>query len=89
MWEHSRVATDNFAGKFLDVIEKLPYLQALGVNAIQPLPIVEFPTEFSLGYNGTDYFSPEEDYGVSDHPVLRALPQSNKWSARRPSAASL
>ena len=66
------VATDNFAGKFLDVIEKLPYLQALGVNAIQPLPIVEFPTEFSLGYNGTDYFSPEEDYGISDHPALEA-----------------
>ena len=44
---------------------------ALGINAIQPLPIVEFPTEFSLGYNGTDYFSPEGDYEASDPVELR------------------
>src|ERR1700682_15167 len=30
-------------GKFLDVIFRLQYLVALGINAIQPLPIVEFP----------------------------------------------
>ena len=53
-------------GTFLDVIEKLPYLKALGINAIQPLPVVEFPTMFSLGYNGVDYFSPETDYGVKE-----------------------
>ncbi len=51
-------------GTFLDVVEKLPYLKELGINAIQPLPVVEFPTMFSLGYNGVDYFSPETDYGV-------------------------
>lgn len=53
-------------GTFLDVVEKLPYLQRLGINAIQPLPIVEFSGMFSLGYNGVDYFSPETDYGVSN-----------------------
>jgi 1,4-alpha-glucan branching enzyme len=53
-------------GTFLDVIEKLPYLKSLGINTIQPLPIVEFTGEFSLGYNGVDYFSPETDYGVKD-----------------------
>ncbi len=53
-------------GTFLDVIEKLPYLQDLGINAIQPLPVVEFSGMFSLGYNGVDYFSPETDYGVKD-----------------------
>lgn len=53
----------NDNGSFLAVMEKLPYLKALGINAIQPLPIVEFPTMFSLGYNGVDYFSPETDYG--------------------------
>lgn len=58
-------------GTFLDVIEKLPYLKSLGINAIQPLPVVEFPTMFSLGYNGVDYFSPETDYGVKDNdPAL-------------------
>ena len=61
----------NPGGKFLDVLDKLDYLVALGVNAIQPLPIVEFPTEFSLGYNGTDYFSPESDYGEADPQDLQ------------------
>ncbi len=54
-------------GTFLDVIEKLPYLKSLGINAIQPLPIVEFPGMFSLGYNGVDYYSPETDYGVRNN----------------------
>lgn len=54
-------------GTFLDVAKKLPYLRSLGINAIQPLPIVEFPSTFSLGYNGVDYFSPETDYGIKDN----------------------
>jgi 1,4-alpha-glucan branching enzyme len=58
---------------FLDVVEKLPYLKTLGINAIQPLPVVEFPTMYSLGYNGVDYFSPETDYGVRDtDPALNS-----------------
>ncbi|HTZ17769.1 MAG TPA: alpha-amylase family glycosyl hydrolase [Dissulfurispiraceae bacterium] len=60
-------------GTFLDVAEKLPYLKALGINAIQPLPVVEFPTTYSLGYNGVDYFSPETDYSVKEaDPALDA-----------------
>ena len=53
-------------GTFLDVARKIPYLAELGVTAIQLLPIQEFQTEFSLGYNGTDYFSPEMDFAVED-----------------------
>src|SRR5207247_2000900 len=49
-------------GNFLDILDKLDYLVALGVNAIEPLPVVEFPTAFSMGYNGTDLFSPENEY---------------------------
>ena len=41
------------------------YLADLGVNAVQPLPLVEFHGELSLGYNGTDVFSPETDYCVT------------------------
>ena len=45
---------------------KIPHLSGLGVTAIQLMPIQEFQTEFSLGYNGTDYFSPEMDLAVED-----------------------
>ncbi len=62
-----QIPADRHHGTFLDVIEQLPYLKSLNINAIQPLPIVEFPTAFSLGYNGVDYFSPETDYGISNN----------------------
>ena len=53
-------------GTFLDVARKLSYLAELGVTALQLMPIQEFQTAFSLGYNGTDYFSPEMDFAVAD-----------------------
>ena len=53
-------------GTFLDVARKVPYLAELGVTALQLLPIQEFQTNFSLGYNGTDYYSPEMNYAVAD-----------------------
>jgi 1,4-alpha-glucan branching enzyme len=65
------ISPGNANGNFLDVIDRLPYLKNLGVNAIEPLPVVEFPTRFSMGYNGTDYFSPETDYGEFDEGRLR------------------
>ncbi len=51
-------------GRFLDVAARLGYLRRLGVNAIQLLPIQEYATRFSEGYNGVDYFSPEGLYQV-------------------------
>lgn len=53
-------------GTFIDVARKIPHLAELGVTALQLLPIQEFQTQFSLGYNGTDYFSPEMDFAVAD-----------------------
>ena len=66
---HSLPTNDH--GKFLDIVDQLPYLSSMGINAIQPLPIVEWTSSFSLGYNGTDYFSPENDYGEFDPAVLQ------------------
>src|ERR1700730_4789716 len=62
--EAGRDVRSQRGGTFLDVAEKLQHLQTLGVNAIQLLPIQEFETAFSMGYNGVDYFSPEEKYFV-------------------------
>lgn len=58
-------------GYFLDVIQRVPYLAILGVNAIELLPVQEFETEFSLGYNGTDYYSPENEYAEADEAKLQ------------------
>src|SRR5262249_56647885 len=53
-------------------------LAALGVNALQPLPVVESPGEWSLGYNGTDLSSPERDYSV---PPVDLPPYVDKVNA--------
>jgi 1,4-alpha-glucan branching enzyme len=56
--------------KFLDVLDRVEYLADLGVNAIEPMPIGEYSTPRSMGYNGSDLFSPEMDYQVSDSHEL-------------------
>jgi 1,4-alpha-glucan branching enzyme len=69
----SASGADNRRGRvctFLDVIDRLEYLVELGINALEPLPIDEFPTDTSEGYNGTDYFSPEMEYTLPPGPEL-------------------
>ena len=70
--------------KFVDLLDRVEYLQDLGVNAIQLMPIQEFPSETSRGYNGLDLFSPEMDYHVSDSAELtRYLIKANRFLAQR------
>jgi len=64
------IGAGNQNGHFLDVAAKLPYLASLGINAIEPLPVVEAANYPSLGYNGTDDYSPENEYGEADQPGL-------------------
>jgi len=63
-------ATPGAASTFLDIIGKLPYLAALGANVLQPLPIEEVETDPSMGYDGSDYFSPDFPYVVTDPAAL-------------------
>jgi 1,4-alpha-glucan branching enzyme len=64
-------------GTFLDVADKLDHLVSLGVNAIQLLPIQEFETSNSMGYNGVDLFSPELEYCVDATELPWRLSQAN------------
>jgi len=72
-------------GRFLDVLFKLDYLVDLGLNAVQFLPIQEFRAPRSLGYMGTDCFSPEMDYSVApaDPEFPDYLAQANALLASR------
>jgi 1,4-alpha-glucan branching enzyme len=45
------------------VIEKLPYLTDLGVNAIEVMAAGEFTTGLSWGYNPAYIFAIEQSYG--------------------------
>ena len=68
----------NRVAKFLDVLDRVEYLADLGINAIEPLPIVEYSTSRSMGYNGSDLFSPEMDYQVPDGELDRYLDLANR-----------
>lgn len=59
------------ASTFLDVIGRIPYLAALGINVLQPLPIDEMETDPSMGYDGADLFSPDFPYVVTGPAALR------------------
>ena len=53
-------------GKFKDVIDKLDYLHELGINALELMPIQEYPGENGWGYNPRHYFAVESSYGSSE-----------------------
>lgn len=54
-------------GKFTDAVARLDHLAALGVNAVELLPIWEFPGDVSWGYNPADIYAVENPgYGGPD-----------------------
>ncbi len=53
------------------IIDTLNYLQNLGVNAIELMPVSEFEGNSSWGYNPTFYFAPDKYYGPKND--LKAL----------------
>jgi 1,4-alpha-glucan branching enzyme len=74
---------DNRKGRdctFLDVLDRVEYLADLGVNAIEPLPVNEFETETSQGYNGSDLYAPEFRYTIpkGDPRLPRFLATANR-----------
>lgn len=57
---------ENQIGTFYTAIEKLDYLKSLGINAIEIMPCTEFPGDRSWGYNPSNPFAIESDYGGPD-----------------------
>ncbi|WP_445301571.1 alpha-amylase family glycosyl hydrolase [Microcoleus sp. MOSTC5] len=52
-------------GKFQQAIEKLDYLCDLGINAIELMPVNEYPGDYSWGYKVRDFFAVESSYGAT------------------------
>ena len=65
------VGTFTPEGTFRAVIGKLTYLRDLGVNAIELMPLADFPGQRNWGYDGVRLFAPAQAYGTPDD--LRAL----------------
>jgi malto-oligosyltrehalose trehalohydrolase len=50
-------------GTFRAAIDKLDYLAALGITAIELMPIADFPGQRNWGYDGVLLFAPDSTYG--------------------------
>jgi len=53
-------------GNLKGATAKLDYLQDLGINTIELMPINEFEGNDSWGYNPSFYFAPDKAYGTKD-----------------------
>ena len=67
-WVIYQLHIGTFAGRplpatFDDAIPYLDHIRALGCTAVAPLPVNEFPGAFSWGYNPSDPYAIETDYG--------------------------
>jgi isoamylase len=68
----------NRPGTYLGLIEKIPYLQSLGITAVELMPVFEFPTNDCLGetpqrpnywgYDPLAFFAPHRGYAVGAEP---------------------
>ena len=54
------------AGTFSAVIDRLDDLVALGITAIELMPVADFPGRRGWGYDGVLLFAPEASYGTPD-----------------------
>ena len=59
-------AQGNGQGTFLDVIHRLDHLKASGINAIELLPITDFPGTHSWGYDPQLMSALEGNYGTPE-----------------------
>jgi maltooligosyltrehalose trehalohydrolase len=60
------VGTFTRQGTFAAAAEKLPELAALGVTAVELMPLADFPGERGWGYDGVDLYAPARCYGRPD-----------------------
>lgn len=58
-------ADEKARGRYKHVIEKLDYLSELGINAIELMPLKEYPGDYSWGYNPRHFFATETSYGTT------------------------
>lgn len=57
------IGTFTNEGTFQAAVQKLDYLAALGITAIEIMPVADFPGKYGWGYDGVAIFAPDSTYG--------------------------
>ena len=68
------VGTFTHEGSFMGAMQHLDYLAALGITAIELMPVADFPGTRNWGYDGVLPFAPDSSYGTPDE--LKTLVQA-------------
>ncbi len=63
---HDKNQLDDKPGTLQESIDRLDYLRDLGINAVCLMPLMEFPGDYSWGYNPAHPFAVETSYGGPD-----------------------
>ncbi|MCK5782261.1 MAG: glycogen debranching protein GlgX [Flavobacteriales bacterium] len=68
--------SEDLRGTYAGVIEKIPYLKSLGINAVELLPVFSFDTQDAplfksnyWGYSPINFFSIHNDYSIAKEPI--------------------
>jgi glycogen operon protein len=74
----SKTSSVRHPGTYLGVIERIPYLQSLGVTAVELMPVHEFPINDCIGndpeqpnywgYDPLAFFAPHSGYAAGQEP---------------------
>lgn len=80
---HDKTSHVRHPGTYLGVIEKIPYLQSLGVTAVELMPVHEFPIldvtgqrperPNYWGYDPLAFFAPHRGYAFSETPGAQVV----------------
>ena len=57
---------EQFNSTFSGIVDRLPYLQSLGVNCLELMPVTSLALDFDWGYGPLHYFAPNEQWGGRD-----------------------
>jgi 1,4-alpha-glucan branching enzyme len=60
------IQVEEFNDTFDGIIERLPYLKSLGVNALELMPVTSMKLDFDWGYGPLHYFAPNAHWGGVD-----------------------
>jgi maltooligosyltrehalose trehalohydrolase len=60
------IGTYTREGTFAAAARELPALRALGITAVEVMPVADFPGKFGWGYDGVNLFAPTRLYGRPD-----------------------
>ncbi len=60
------VGTFTPEGTFAAAVQRLPELAALGITAIELMPVADFPGRRGWGYDGVLHYAPDAAYGTPD-----------------------